>query len=346
MIRRLLLLLLFISTSVCIKAQSAASFFPTQLGYKWHYITATLDSLQNIIPGSQYTQIDSFATEMFYQGKLAKVVLTLNSSLNDSSFISLEGSNAFVYVGPDTSSGSLLPGIGDSLQALVGWYSIYRFAQAVNQNYTLLSRTFNIPLDSNTTLPIIVNITGRRLSDQTVSVPFGTFANAKRFLITTNVSAQIFPSPFPPITLFSVPETTWIAQNTWIVKRVAPTVTLDLSMLGIPTFVLPGQITVLSTAPLSTVQSTPVEFELAQNYPNPFNPSTTITYRLSQASDVRLEVFDVLGRKVATLVQSRQGAGTYRVNFDASQFNLSSGLYFYRLTAGERSQTRRMILTK
>jgi subtilisin-like proprotein convertase family protein len=75
----------------------------------------------------------------------------------------------------------------------------------------------------------------------------------------------------------------------------------------------------------------PVQFALDQNYPNPFNPSTDIRYQVSEVSDVRLEVFDVLGRKVSTLVNERQPAGNYAVNFKAS--GLSSGVYYYRLDA-------------
>ncbi len=329
-----------------IQAQQASSFFPSQLGYKWHYTVATLDSLQAVIPGSQRTQIDSLIGETFYQGRTAKVILSLNGGFGDSSFVSFDGSNAFQYIGADIPLGTLPPALADSLQALTGWYSTYRFAQTVNQNYTLLTRSFTIPLDSSTTLPLVITVTGRRLSDQTVSVPFGTFTNAQRFLITTSVGTQVLPPPFPPLPLFSIPDTTWIAANTWIVKRVTPTVRIDLSAFGVPAFSLPGQLTVLSTAPLSTPQHAPIVFELAQNYPNPFNPTTTFTYRLSTTSDVRFDIFDVLGRKVATLVQGRQGAGTYRLNFNAAPFNLASGLYFYRLTAGTQSEMRKMILEK
>ncbi|MEX0843624.1 MAG: alpha-amylase family glycosyl hydrolase, partial [Balneolaceae bacterium] len=76
----------------------------------------------------------------------------------------------------------------------------------------------------------------------------------------------------------------------------------------------------------------PNTFRLNQNYPNPFNPSTVISYQLAGNSEVTLEVFDMLGRKVSTLVNERKSAGSYQVNFDAS--NLSSGMYFYRLQAG------------
>jgi hypothetical protein len=87
-----------------------------------------------------------------------------------------------------------------------------------------------------------------------------------------------------------------------------------------------------------------VEFTLHQNYPNPFNPSTVISYQLSKNSTVSLAVFDVLGREVAQLVNGTQAAGEYEVQFDASTFN--SGLYFYRLSAEDFSQTRRMLLLK
>ncbi|RNC79446.1 MAG: T9SS C-terminal target domain-containing protein [Balneola sp.] len=83
---------------------------------------------------------------------------------------------------------------------------------------------------------------------------------------------------------------------------------------------------------------------LDQNYPNPFNPTTTISYNLENASQVNLEVFDLMGRRVATLVSERQTAGEQSVSFDAS--SLSSGVYIYQLTAGGSSLTRKMVLLK
>jgi parallel beta-helix repeat protein len=89
-------------------------------------------------------------------------------------------------------------------------------------------------------------------------------------------------------------------------------------------------------------------FALTQNYPNPFNPTTIINYQVAAQSDVRLEVFDVLGRKVATLVSERQTAGRYAVNFNAA--SLASGIYFYRLdarsAAGTFSKTMKLMLVK
>ncbi len=88
----------------------------------------------------------------------------------------------------------------------------------------------------------------------------------------------------------------------------------------------------------------PRTFELSQNYPNPFNPSTVISYQLPVSSDVKLAVYDMLGREIATLVNARQEAGRYQAQFSAA--SLSSGLYFYRLQAGSFTRTMKMTLVK
>ncbi len=99
------------------------------------------------------------------------------------------------------------------------------------------------------------------------------------------------------------------------------------------------------TATSSELVSTlPDAFMLEQNYPNPFNPTTVIRYQLPVQSDVRIEVFDILGRRVATLVNETMEAGTHQVTFDGSR--LASGIYHYRLTAGDFAQTRRFTLIK
>ncbi len=93
----------------------------------------------------------------------------------------------------------------------------------------------------------------------------------------------------------------------------------------------------------------PGQFSLSQNYPNPFNPTTVIRYRITsnvrgQTSDVKLVVYNILGNEVKTLVNEKQTAGSYSVEFNAA--NLASGIYFYKLETGEYSQSKRMILLK
>ncbi|GIV45299.1 MAG: hypothetical protein KatS3mg036_0117 [Ignavibacterium sp.] len=92
----------------------------------------------------------------------------------------------------------------------------------------------------------------------------------------------------------------------------------------------------------------PGEFLLAQNYPNPFNPSTKIRFVIpnvgSELAQTVLKVYDILGNEVATLVNEEKPAGVYEVEFDAR--NLSSGIYFYKLSSGSFTETKKMILLR
>jgi hypothetical protein len=88
----------------------------------------------------------------------------------------------------------------------------------------------------------------------------------------------------------------------------------------------------------------PNNFKLAQNYPNPFNPSTTVKFSIPQTTKVLLKVYDMLGREVATLIDSEKAAGNYEVNFDASKY--ASGVYVYTLSAGNYQSTKKMMLMK
>lgn len=107
-----------------------------------------------------------------------------------------------------------------------------------------------------------------------------------------------------------------------------------------------GEITLLREVSVSVERNHefPIQITLHQNYPNPFNPVTVISYQLPVNSDVTLEVYDMLGRRVALLVDDVMAAGLHEVTFDAS--NLASGVYLYRLTAGQEVQTRQMVLVK
>jgi hypothetical protein len=88
----------------------------------------------------------------------------------------------------------------------------------------------------------------------------------------------------------------------------------------------------------------PTLFQLDQNYPNPFNPSTTIRYALPSTSHVMLSVFNTLGQQVAQLVNGDVDAGIHDVKFDGS--TLASGVYFYRLKAGEYIETKKLVILR
>ena len=94
----------------------------------------------------------------------------------------------------------------------------------------------------------------------------------------------------------------------------------------------------------------PLEFALSQNYPNPFNPTTIIEFSLARQVQVDLKIYDILGREVATLLQSNaMNAGRYIVRWDGrNRFgqSVATGVYFYRLVAGDFVQSKKMVLIK
>jgi len=106
-------------------------------------------------------------------------------------------------------------------------------------------------------------------------------------------------------------------------------------------WVIPSNPTSVGETPSGGI---PQAFSLGQNYPNPFNPSTTLDYALPRDGFVQLSVFNVLGEQVAELVNGSRGAGSYTVRWDASA--LPGGVYYYRLTTGNFSETRKMVLIR
>ncbi len=100
----------------------------------------------------------------------------------------------------------------------------------------------------------------------------------------------------------------------------------------------------IPTRVIMKAENVPTDFVLSQNYPNPFNPTTTVDFQLPASGPVSLTVFDALGREVAVLVNGWMNAGSYSASFSGK--NLASGIYFYRLKAGNSAQTKKMMLLK
>lgn len=114
-----------------------------------------------------------------------------------------------------------------------------------------------------------------------------------------------------------------------------------------------GSMNISNLTSVENIKEIPAQFYLEQNYPNPFNPSTVISYKLAERSNVTLKVFDMLGREVAVIVNEEQQPGIYRTQFTTSptgrqvlNSQLSSSVYFYRLQAGNFVQTKKMMLLK
>jgi hypothetical protein len=124
----------------------------------------------------------------------------------------------------------------------------------------------------------------------------------------------------------------------------APTASVSYTQTGSPQYATVNLAMSMVTSVAEAGATTPETFALSQNYPNPFNPSTSISYQLPATAKVDLRVYDVLGREVAVLASGVQNAGEHTVKFDA--ISLSTGVYFYRLSAGSAMETKKMLLMK
>lgn len=109
-----------------------------------------------------------------------------------------------------------------------------------------------------------------------------------------------------------------------------------------------GIINATATSAVQPVSKPASTFTLEQNYPNPFNPATKISFSIPSAQQVTLKVYDLRGREVALLLSRKLNAGSYEVPFNAAQVSsaLTSGVYLYRLQAGDKMQTKKMMLLK
>ncbi len=357
--RPVLYILCLLFSSVTLLAQQASDYFPNQTGFMWNYKATPLDSLNNPIDPLALFRQDSFAVTANYEGKLANIVPTKTGPLqtillqqyNDSIYFHFSGSDGYEYFQIGALEFFLLSldslGIDptfsfvDFFRALENWYSVYRFASGVNQEYTLISIDTTISV-----YPLRFEYLGKRLDDETINTEIGNF-DCKKFQTTWKVS-YVFPPPIPAVELLSTNNTFWIAENNWIVLDIIPTNHIDLTLLGIEPFFIPGLKTEIIDDIVSVDEASkiPNAFTLYQNYPNPFNPTTSIQYSVSSTQFVSLKVYDLLGNEVVTLVNEERPAGEYNIEFTTNYLHLTSGVYFYRLNAGSFVETRKMILLK
>jgi hypothetical protein len=172
-------------------------------------------------------------------------------------------------------------------------------------------------------------------------VAYGSTNSSGLALAFTDVSAQFYrwPYDYKRVRVDSVMDYLDCGYLCTSDLSVAAT---DGKVIGATNWTFNG--TYSGVAKDGSTSGVPSKFSLSQNYPNPFNPSTKISYTLSKASQVSLKVYDLLGREVATLVNGMQTAESHVAVWDAS--HMASGVYFYKLVAGDFSQVKRMILMK
>ena len=342
--------------TVISSAQNASDYFPVNdPGHIWNYKITTLDTLGEPVESSAFFERDSLTNYGSYYGRNAYLIMSKNGApatlpfqpYTDSNFVSLEENIANIYFGnllEQYVGGFLETGDG----SYTGWYPVYDFTAAPLQTVELFRVDTTITIDS-TTIPARLTIERRRLQDELIQTEIGLFT-AKKFEISFNV----YYISIIPLKIISIPTIFWLAQDNWLIKERRESLWISYPDLGIPPIFVPGseKIIVQDITSVETEANAPTAFSLSQNYPNPFNPTTTINYviarskatRQSHELSVRLTVYDILGRKIATLVNKQQAPGNYSVKFDAGK--LSSGIYYYRLQSGNFSVTKKMILMK
>ncbi len=236
---------------------------------------------------------------------------------------------------------------------LVGYYShgtpipYTNFETIITYPFTYNSNfTDNFSCNYNVTGDYIIRTgTANVTADAwgTINLPFGTFINTLRLkeLITTYDSSTTYHMT--------------ITTNYTIYEWYAPGKKFSIFKIVYFTVIIPGFSTtsyknvfynpsspLIGIIPVST--QVPSGFSLNQNYPNPFNPNTKIRFSLPKSSFAKLAVYDILGSEVQTIFSGQLKAGTYESNWDASSF--PSGVYYYKLTAGNYSESRKMVLLK
>ncbi len=349
--KKIYLLIITLLFTKLVNSQNASTYFPANLGYKWYYKNIPLDSNNNPMNNLTLYRIDSFAVIAPYKGLTANIVrskdymvtLNENTPYNDTSWHNFQGTNSYQYLTiallPDTSN---LPiGLLNFFRGLEGWYNMYQFASPVGTTYQLFSKDTTILINS-LLVKFRARASGKRLNDEIVQTVNGTYT-AKKFAFTSGLYTVVSIIEIP---LVVAPDTSWIASGVWMVKRVSPSVNIDLSLFGYGTMFVPGKMYIPTTpVGIKMISTTiPNKFELCQNYPNPFNPTTKIIFKVKDSRLVTLKIYDAIGREVSTLINEKLSAGEYETSFDAE--GLTSGVYFYKLEAGDFLQVRKMALIR
>ena len=206
-------------------------------------------------------------------------------------------------------------------QAQLPAYYGYNVRSWINHIKECLYGVRGIVTDSVTGLPIQAKtrVTGREYMNDSTAVRSDSTCGDYHRMLPTGTYTLTFKSPG------------YYAKTiTGVYSKMDSTTILNVKLRPIATEV--------------TGNVTPVSYLLSQNYPNPFNPTTNIKYQIANNSFVTLTVYDILGKEIANLVNAKQSAGIYDVQFDGSR--LSSGIYFYKLKAGDFSDVKSMILVK
>jgi hypothetical protein len=263
-----------------------------------------------ILPTSNQKLATRFSPTV--SGQLYSVSVALNGGVN-----AIKGSGKLRVSACQNISGS----IGGIPGALIGTPVDTPFSYLSNSWNEINMQGANVPITAGTDFHIVVEVDG-------------TIGDTLQFLLDDGTTS---PTNRTSSYRNGVIGTRWYnrADPNYASGRTPSYENLLLALtISVPTAVIE----------MTAQTNVPLQYELNQNFPNPFNPSTTIKFQMPSKGFVTLKVYDIMGREVATLANGMREAGNYTVQWSAA--NLSSGVYWYRLTAGTFVQTNKMLLLK
>ncbi|MCF8306752.1 MAG: T9SS type A sorting domain-containing protein [Ignavibacteriales bacterium] len=235
-----------------VSAQNTLTYFPSEPGMKLFFENTPLDSLNQPVDELSFVRADSFGISGSFYGRDAKVILSKTGPANSIFTLPYIDSTHYNFADDIVSQyfkftslidSSVIPdtGIIHLLNSLAKWYGLYKFNSNVNTTYQIFQKDTTVTFNDQD-IPIRIEVTGKRLSDELISDETGEY-NCKKFTLTLKLSYLIIlPPPFPsiPVQIFAIPVNQWIAPDNWIVRQYIPSVSVDLSFINLPSFFIPG----------------------------------------------------------------------------------------------------------
>ncbi len=246
-----------------------------------------------------------------------------DAKANDNSFVNcvFDGSDYLFRTGRNNEGNKMINcAISNVSEYKYTRYSNYRNVHMEFINTNFWNMGFDIPYNENSTYTNILKVNPR-------------FVDADNSDYHLEYNSQLIDAGLADMSAYNLPELDYYGNPRFFDSKEKGVATIDIGVHEYPT--------------ITDVEDeiiTPTKFELLQNYPNPFNPSTVISFTLPTSQNVMLAVYNVLGEKVAELIDGEMSAGNHSVTFDASNF--SSGIYIYRISADNFASNKKMLLIK
>lgn len=317
--------------------------------YLWDFGDGNTSDIQH--PNHTYESIGSFSVSLIVNGSVDSDTLVKNS------YINVHHTKPNAMFAADTTSGAppLTVQFSDSSTGIINSW-LWNFGDGDTSNIQHPEHTY----ESIDNFSVSLIVTGPGGSDTLSKNSYINVQHARpRAMFAADTTSGYIPLEiqFTDSSKGVVTEWSWDFGNGKTSNEKNPSHTYDsvgvytVKLIvtgpgGEDTFIRENYISVLTIVDVDKMSVLPTEYSLGQNYPNPFNPSTRINYSLPENAHVKLAVYDIVGREVATLVNQVMNAGNHSVNFNTTVYGLSSGIYIYRMWSNSKVFTKKLVFLK